>query len=132
MSGDYDVGFGKPPKQHRFQKGNKMARRRKGEGKQSPDFTMSAIITEAMSQLRQIRRGDRIVNMRVADIMIERLVQMATTGSAREIRFVMALIERHAAHLVAPPVQEINVIYHRAAGSNVELPPRGLWEAGNK
>lgn len=131
MSGDYEVGFGKPPKQHRFQKGNTMAKRRKGPAKEA-SFTMSEIITKAMTQRRRIRRGDRIVDMQVSEILIERLIQMATNGSARDAGYVLGLIERHAAHLVAPPVQETHFTYHRAPGSTVELPPAGLWKAPEK
>lgn len=131
MSGDYEIGYGKPPEQHRFQQGNKMAKRRKAAGKQS-SFTMSEIVTKAMTQRRQVRRGDRIVEMQVAEIMIERLVQMATTGSPRDVGYVLGLIAKHAAHLVAPPAQETHVTYHRAPGSNVELPPPELWKADEK
>jgi hypothetical protein len=131
MSGDYEVGFGKPPKQHRFQRGNKMARRGKGAGKKT-SFTMSEIITKAVTQRRQIKRGDRVVDMQVAEIMIERLIQMATTGTARDVGYILGLIDKHAAHLVAPPTQETHVVYHRAPGSTVELPPRELWEGEEK
>lgn len=124
---DDEVGYGKPPKQHRFKKGNQMARRRRQVGKETV-FTMSDIVTKAVSQRRQIRRGDRIVDMRVAEIMIERLIQMATTGSARDVGYVLALIDKHASHLVAPPPQETQITYHRAPGSTVELPPAHVWK----
>lgn len=131
MSIDYEVGYGKPPKQHRFEKGNKAAKRRKASGKE-PSFTMSEIVTKAMAQRRKIRRGDRIVDMRVAEILVERLIQMATTGSIHELARVLGLIDKHAAHLVAPPAQETHVTYHRAPGSNVTLPPPELWKADGK
>lgn len=131
MSSDDEVGYGKPPRQHQFQKGNKMAQRRKASPKDS-SFTMTEVITKAMTQRRQIRRGGRIVDMRVAEIMIERLIQMATSGTARDVGYVLGLIDKHAAHLVAPPAQETHVVYHRAPGSNVELPPRELWKGDDK
>jgi hypothetical protein len=131
MSSDDEVGYGRPPKQHRFKKGNQMARRRKKSAKDAI-FTMSDIVTRAVSTRRQIRRGDRIIDMRVAEIMIERLIQMATTGSAKDIGYVLGLIDKYASHLVAPPAQETHVTYHRAAGSTVELPPAHLWKLDGK
>ena len=127
MNDDDEVGYRKPPKQHRFKPGNQLARRRKGQAKPAT-FTMAGILTTAMSTRRKIRRGDQLITMNVAEILIERIIQMATTGSARDATILMTLIERHAPQLLAAPLQETRVTYHRAAGSTVELPSQELWK----
>ncbi len=116
MSDEYEVGYGKPPKKNQFQPGNQMAKRRQG-GPREQGFSMTEIVTRAMTQRRKIKRGDQIVSMPVAEIMIERLVQMVTTGQARELGFVLNLVAKHAAHLVTPAPQQTQVTYHRAEGS---------------
>ena len=125
MSRDYDVGYGKPPPQFQFQKGNKKGGRKKA--KKDAAFDMSSIITTAMAKRLKIRRGDQILGMTLAEVVIERLIQMATTGSPRDLGYILGLIQKHAAHLVVPPVQETRVVFHRAPGSTVDLPPVDLW-----
>ncbi len=127
MSSEYDVGYGKPPKKNQFKPGNQMAKRRR-KGPREQGFSMSEIVTQAMTQRRKIKRGDQIVSMQVAEIMIERLVQMVTTGNPKDLAFVFNLMAKHAAHLVTPAPQQTLVTYHRAEGSKVELPPADLWK----
>lgn len=126
MNGNYEVGYGKPPKQHQFQPGNKKGGRTKG--KEDAPFDMSAIITKAMAKRLKIRRGDHIVGISLAELVYERLIQMAATGSAKDLAYILGLLDKHAAHLVVPPAQETRIVYHRAPGSTVELPALELWK----
>lgn len=121
--GSHEVGYGRPPVHSRFQPGNP------GRPKESKkrSFSLSEIITEAMGRRRKVRRGNRVVSMQVAEIFIERLISMATTGSATEMTKVLTMIGRHAPSLLAAPELEARITYHRAPGSKVELPPAHLW-----
>ena len=119
------VGYGKPPVRSRFKPGN--PGRPKGSGKRS--FSLSEIISAAMTRRRKVRRGDRIVSMQVAEIFIERLIAMATTGSPSDMTKVLSMIAKHAPNLLAAPEIEARITYHRAPGSNVKLPPADLWAA---
>jgi len=119
------VGYGKPPVHSRFKPGN--PGRPKGSRKRS--FSLSEIISEAMTRRRKVRRGDRVVSMQVAEIFIERLISMATTGSPSDMTKVLTMIAKNAPNLLAAPEIEARITYHRAPGSNVELPPTDLWVA---
>lgn len=126
--GDDEVGYGKPPKHSQFKAGN--PGRPKGSKKNS--LSLSQIIGDAMSQRRKVRRGDRIVSMSVAEIFVERLIGMATTGSPSEMTKVLALIAKHAPNLLAAPELEARITFHRAPGSLVQLPPADLWKDPKK
>lgn len=127
MSDTYEVGYGKPPKQHRFQPGNQAARGKRGKAKPK-GLSIPDIIGRALSVKRKIKRGNEIIAMPVAEILVERLVQMMTTGSARDLTTIIALLERYSPDLLAGPAEEFAVRYHHAEGSTVPLPPADLWD----
>lgn len=122
---EHEVGYGRPPVHSRFKHGN--PGRPKGSKKRS--LSLTQIISEAMTRRRKVRRGDRVVSMSVAEIFIERLISMATTGSPSEMTKVLSMIAKYAPNMLAAPELEARITYHRAAGSEVELPPRNLWTA---
>jgi len=124
----YKVGYGKPPVQSRFKPGN--PGRRKGSGKRTCDI--ADIFTKALTRRRKIRRGDRIVSMPVAEIMIERLIAMATTGSAKDMALLLRLMDKYVPDQLEAAAQEAHVVYHRAANSSVDLPPADLWKDPRK
>lgn len=126
MSDDYEVGFGKPPKATQFQPGNQAARKR--GRKKAKTLSLPDILDRALSTRKSVRRGDTVVTLHVAEIMIERIIGMAINGSARDVVRIMELLERHAPQLLEQQQQTLSVIYHRAEGSQVALPPADLWE----
>lgn len=130
MSRDYDVGYGKPPRQHQFKKGNKKGGRKKSE--KGPAFSMSELLTKAMTTRRRFRRGDRIVDMDMKELLVERVMHIASSGTPQQLGQLLVLLDRHAPHLVTPPAQETHFFYHRAPGSTVELPPPYLWKDDEK
>ena len=44
-----------------------------------------AVIAKALATKRKIKRGDKIIQMPVSEILAERLVQAMTTGSVRDM-----------------------------------------------
>ena len=129
MSGDkYEVGYKKPPVKNQFKPGNQAARGRKRRSSKPVGLSMGEIIEKAMLTRRKIKRGDQIIEMPVAEILVERLIQTVTTGTARDLKMVIDLIQSHASHLLAAPMQELSVRYHHAEGSTVPLPPLDLWK----
>lgn len=126
MSSDYPVGYKRPPREHQFKPDNKAAkgrRRAKKEGLSIPE-----ILHKAIASKRKIKRGNEIVDMPVAEILVERLVQSMTTGSAKDMALIISLLERHLPDLLAGEPEKLEVSYHRAEGSKVSLPPADLWE----
>lgn len=130
MSGDsYQVGYKKPPVKNQFKPGNQAARGRKRPSKKPAGLSIPENIEKALLTRRKIKRGDQIIEMLVEEILVERLIQMVTTGSARDLKMVIDLIQMSAPSLLAAPMQEFAVRYHHAEGSTVPLPPLGLWKA---
>lgn len=125
MSDDYEVGYGKPPRQHRFQLGNKAASKRSSRNK---TLSIPEILDQALNRRRRIKRGDEVVSMKAAEILIERFVQMMTTGSPRELVLMLGLIEKHAPRFLEQQAAHMKVTYHQAKGSGVAPPPADLWE----
>jgi hypothetical protein len=126
MSDAYEIGYKKPPRQHQFKPGNQAARgrkRKKQDGLSIPD-----IIGRALATRRKIKRGNEIIAMPVAEILVERLVQVMTTGTARDMAMIIGLLERYAPDLLTGQPETLTVRYHRAEGSTVSLPPSELWD----
>lgn len=117
---DYDVGRGKPPREHQFKPGNRAAAGRKKTRKDG--FSLADILASAVTRKMKIRRGEEIVSLGAGEIMIERLVRIMTTGTPREMVLVLGLIERHVPQFLAAPPEVFRVEYVRAGGSTVELP----------
>ena len=129
MDDDESVGYGKPPRQHRFKPGNQAAakgnRRRK---KRANALALPEILDRALRSKRKIKRGGQVYTVPVAEIMVERLVQMLTTGSTRDVALVMQLTERYLPDALTRTQEVLEIVHTRAAGSNIELPPEDLWE----
>jgi hypothetical protein len=128
MSDKYDVGYKKPPRQHQFKPGNQAARRRGRSKKQEQTFSLAEILVKALRTKRKIKRGNEIITMEAGDIMCERLVQMMTAGTARDMLSIVALIQQHSPQMLAGAPETLEIVHHRAEGSSVPLPPADLWE----
>lgn len=128
MSGDYEVGYKKPPVKNRFKPDNQAAKSRKNRSDKPTGLSLAAIIEKALRSNRKIKRGDQIIDMPVAEILVERLVQTITTGNARDLKMIMDMVQQHAPQVLAAPVENFAVRYHRAEGSSVPLPSIDLWQ----
>ena len=126
--GDYEVGYGKPPKHSQFKPFNQAAKGRGSKKESKPTFSIGEILRNALSGKRKIKRGDSVVEMDVAKILVERLVQMMLNGSAKDMALVLGLLERHAPEILATATQELAITYHRANGSTVPLPTAEMWK----
>jgi hypothetical protein len=128
MKDDYEVGYGKPPKHSQFKPNNQAAKGRGRKKVPKPTFSIGEILRDVLSGKRKIKRGDKVVEMDVARILGERLIQMILNGSARDMALVLGLLERHAPELLATAAQELAITYHRAEGSTVPLPRAQPWK----
>jgi hypothetical protein len=122
---DYSVGYGKPPRQHQFKQGNQAARKRKGRTK---TFPIPDLLGQALRTKRKIKWGGVIKSASVAEIFVERLIQMITNGSPRDLAVIVQLLERYLPDALAGKPEVLEIIHHRAEGSNVALPPDALWD----
>jgi hypothetical protein len=125
MSDDYDVGYGTPPREHQFKKGNRAARQRKAKTKA---LSLPEIIDRALRTKRKVKRGGEVYSIPVAEILGERLIHTMTTGSARDLAMIVQLLEKYLPNALAAEAEKLEIIHHRADGSKVALPPADLWE----
>ena len=95
---------------------------------QPPTSKVALSSTKPAPTKRKVRRGDRVYSVSAAEILAERLVQMMTTGSAREVAIVMQLIEKHLPDAMARPTEVLEIMHHHAEGSCIQPPPEDLWE----
>lgn len=128
MSNDYEVGYKKPPRQHQFGPGNQAASKRRKKPGKARGLSLPEIIDKALNTKRKAKRGDTIIEMPVAEILVERLVQAMTSGPVRDLKMIIDLIQQHAPNAFDAPMEEFAVRYHRAEGSTVPLPSLDLWK----
>lgn len=129
MDDDEPVGYRKPPRQHRFKPGNQAAaKHNRRKKKQDNALAFPESIDRALRSKRKVKRGDQIYAAPVPEILAERLVQMLTTGSARDLALAMQLIERHLPEALSRTTEVLEIVHTKAAASSIQLPSDDLWE----
>jgi hypothetical protein len=124
--GDYDVGYGKPPKHTQFKPGN--PGRRKGAGNQPVEISIPKLLQNAARRKIRVKRGDQTVVMKLAELLEHRITQLVTNGSARDLMHILAMYERYAKEEISDDLHRLEVVLHQAAGSTVPLPTADLFE----
>lgn len=119
--GDYEVGYGKPPRSGQFKPGN--PGRPKRNAAQPKGLTGADIVQQVLNRRVRVKRGDQTIKMGVAELFSERLLTIFTRGTAREMAVFLGYMERN---MPAPKATQepLDVYYHHAPGSTVPLPPR--------
>ncbi len=84
---DDEVGYGKPPKQTRFEKG----RSGNPNGRPKGSSNNKAAIRRATERRVSVKMGKRTVKMKPIDAMAYRLMQKALDGDLRALRDLVAL-----------------------------------------
>ncbi len=126
MSDKYDVGYGKPPKQHRFKPGNQAARKRKGRRKKkSPSIEESFIA--GWQAKKTFKIGDEMVDLSSPQILERRMPELMATGSPRDIAIILQMVDRYLPKPRQSRDDELTITHHRAEGSNVPLPDPALF-----
>jgi hypothetical protein len=113
MSGKFEVGYGKPPQQHRFQKGqsgNPKGRPKRGANRPKPldpeHQPTDGLILEEAYRTVTIREGDKIIELPAIQAAVRSLAIAAMKGSRLSQRALAELVrqveERKASeHLAA-------------------------------
>ncbi len=96
-AGDYEVGYRKPPKSHRFRpgvSGNPKGRPRKA-------VSLPALLRTLMRESVKVRVGDREQAMSTIEVMLRRQVEKVVKGDTRAFNAMMAMLAENAPDLLA-------------------------------
>lgn len=85
--GDYEVGYGKPPKHSRFAPGVSGNRRGRPKGSRS----ISTLIAEGLDKSITAKIGRRTVTMKRREALAHRLIEQALGGDHRAVLLLMKL-----------------------------------------
>ncbi|MHB8381591.1 MAG: DUF5681 domain-containing protein, partial [Candidatus Binataceae bacterium] len=85
---DYEVGYGKPPRHTRFQKGRSGNPRGRPRGSK----TSATLIRQALLARVEVRENGRVTNISKLEAMIMQAVNKAASGDFRAIEFLFTKI----------------------------------------
>ena len=88
--GDYEVGYGKTPKEHRFQKGNKM-----GKGRKPGSKALKTIVKEAFGMKVKGSLGGKPAKLTKIEATIHQVATKASQGDPKAADKAIPLYERY-------------------------------------
>ena len=86
--GSYEVGYGKPPREHQFPKG-KSGNPSGSRGRKRAPTTLTAAVKDALLKKQVVTVGGKRRRMTRLEIVAERLIASATQGDPAAIRNVL-------------------------------------------
>lgn len=86
---DYEVGYGRPPKQHQFKKGQ--SGNRKGRPKNQKQFL--DLLAEALNDTVAVQVGGQRKQIRKMDAAAKQLANQAASGDHRAIKLLIELLK---------------------------------------
>ena len=101
-SGQYEVGYGRPPEHSRFppgQSGNPVGRR-KGQP------TVSEVLMKEAARLVKVKRGDTVETITKHEVVIRRLFQSAMEGDIAASRLVLFGLGQNAPEPSDAPAED--------------------------
>ena len=87
---DYEIGYGKPPKAHRIQPGE----RRNPKGRPRGSKNLVTDVREELSERVPIREGDRVRKVSKQRALVKRLLARALDNDVRAANTLIALVLR--------------------------------------
>ena len=105
---DYEVGHGKPPKEHQFQP--KTSGNPKGRPKGSKN--MSTLLEEALAQKVTVTKNGRTQKVPARELLPLKLVQNGIAGGTKDQLAVLKAIDEYTPHLLKPPSVPTQINVH--------------------
>ena len=93
MSDEYDVGYGKPPKEHQF--GKKVSGNPNGRPRKTKDI--DTLIDRELDQVITMKEGGQQIRLRKREAIVKRLVNGALNGNPRAIEYLVKYAKEHGA-----------------------------------
>jgi Family of unknown function (DUF5681) len=100
QGGDYQVGYGRPPVEHRFKPGNRA--NPKGRGKKTRN--RKVVVREMLSELVKVNEGGVEKQMPALEVVIKKLLSQALKGDHRSALTIIGLAQRDG--LLTPEEEE--------------------------
>lgn len=93
----YDVGYRKPPREHRFKPGT--SGNRKGRPRRS--VKLAGVLGKALQEQRTVTVDGRKTKMTNLEVIVRRMMEKATSGDIRAFSAIMELLAQHTPELLA-------------------------------
>lgn len=100
----YQVGYGKPPVNRRFQKGLSGNPRGRPRGARN----LSTLLEGALNEKVTVKEGDQRRKISKREAMVKQLANKAASGDHRSIQLLVALLQQLEARREASGAQTIN------------------------
>lgn len=94
---DYEVGYGKPPKQHRFKRGTSG----NPKGRKPRSVSIGATLRKLALEHRSVRIGDRTHSLPTLEIALRRQMEKVIQGDTKAFLAVIDLLLQHVPDLQA-------------------------------
>lgn len=124
MSDDYEVGYGKPPKQHQFRKGR--SGNRKGRPKRSR--SIQNLIEQELDLLITVKEGGRELRLTKREAIVKRHVNAALNGNTKALEHLLRFCNEHG---ISDPFQisaEDREAFKAALRREASLEDSAPWE----
>lgn len=92
---DYDVGYGKPPKQHRFKRGVSG----NPKGRKPRSVSIAGTLRKLALEPRNVRIGERTQSLPTLEIAVRRQIEKVIQGDTKAFMAVMGMLLEHVPEL---------------------------------
>jgi uncharacterized protein DUF5681 len=116
----YRVGYGRPPKEHRFQPGQSGNRNGRPKGKKNT----STLLREILDRKIEVRTGSTVRKISVREAMLTRFTESALKGDTKSAAFLLQrydmleTAQEHTTGIPTPEEQEIISAYFEKYPNN--------------
>ena len=100
-SSNYEVGYGKPPKEFQFKPGNNANRRGRKKGSRNRKAVMEEVLFEPIS----VREGDKVKKISVLEAIIKKMANKALMGDNKAALTIVGLAQKEG--LLTPAQEEM-------------------------